>query len=215
DPFGGYTESDQANFASLSLSNRFDSIELNLKRGWTGAGCWFQGSWWGGFRYFRLSEESNYVTQTNTGSMNYAVETDNDMYGAQIGGDLTSRLTTRLSLTGFIEAGLFGNRGVQDTTILLNNAGGSATVFETADAHRASFVTEGGFHGNFRVTPNMAVKLGYQVVYVNGVALAIDNYNFTTGAGTAPSALASRGVLVDDNGSALYHGATAGLELVW
>ncbi|UUO09319.1 hypothetical protein M4951_10980 [Blastopirellula sp. J2-11] len=215
DPLGGYSESDMSNLANLSMSNRFDTVEINLKRGWTGAGCWFQGSWWGGFRYFRLSEDSNYVTQGASGSMNYACNTDNDMYGAQLGGDLTTRLTTRLSLSGFLECGIYGNRGVQSTTILLNNAGGTATVFETAAANRASMVTEGGVHGNFKITPNMALKLGYQVVYVNGVALAMDNYNFTTGLGAAPAALASRGVLVDDNGSALYHGLTGGFELVW
>ncbi|WP_146119200.1 BBP7 family outer membrane beta-barrel protein [Blastopirellula marina] len=215
DPFGGYAESDQANFAGLDMSNRFDTIELNLKRGWTGAGCWFQGSYWGGFRYFRLSEDSNYVTSGASGSMNYACDTDNDMYGVQIGGDLTSRLTTRLSLTGFIECGLYGNRGVQSSTILISDGASSSTVFETASANRASFLTEAGFHGNFRLTPHLAFKAGYQIVYVNGVALAIDNYNFQTGVATLPAALAGRPAYVDDNGSALYHGATVGAELTW
>ncbi|WP_146433535.1 hypothetical protein [Blastopirellula retiformator] len=215
DPFGGFAESDQANYAALSLSNRFDSVEINLKRGWTGAGCWFQGSWWGGFRYFRLSERSDYITLAGASAMSYNVDTDNDMYGVQLGGDLTTRLTTRLSLTGFLECGLYGNRGVQHTTILLNDTGTLASVIEEASANRASMVTEGGFYGNFKLTPHAAIKLGYQVVYVDGVALAVDNYNFTTGLGTAPAALAGRAITVDDNGSALYHGATAGLEVVW
>ncbi|MCC9604605.1 hypothetical protein LOC68_27190 [Blastopirellula sp. JC732] len=215
DPLGGYAESDQSDFVGLSLNNRFDSIEINLKRGWTGAGCWFQGSWWGGFRYFRLSERSNYVAIGATGAMDYSVDTDNDMYGVQLGGDLTTRLTTRLSLTGFLECGLYGNRGVQHSTILLNDGGTVAGVFEEASANRASMVTEGGFHGNFKLTPHATLKLGYQVVYVDGVALSIDNYNFTTALGTGPAALVGRSISIDDNGSALYHGATAGLECVW
>ncbi|PHS00733.1 MAG: hypothetical protein COA78_23555 [Blastopirellula sp.] len=214
-PAGGYTETDQSSYHSIAESNRFDSFELNIKRGFTTPGCWWQGSYWGGLRYFGMEDDSRYFTRNDSGdSMSYLNETRSDLYGVQIGGDLSLILTQRLSWTGYSEIGVYGATNKQNTAISLTG-GSNAVVNETIQQKRGSMLVEAGTFGNFRINSRASVKIGYQALYVNGVALAIDGYNFDTNAGGLPAALAGRSPFMDDNGAALYHGATAGFEMVW
>ncbi|MGY8768739.1 MAG: hypothetical protein ACKVH8_09990 [Pirellulales bacterium] len=216
DPVGGYTETDQSSYHSFEESNRFDSIEMNIKRSFTNPGCWWQGSYWGGFRYFRMGDDARYFTNNGSGdTLSYLVETSSDLYGAQIGGDLSMILTQRLSWTGYSEIGVYGATANQESTLSLTG-GGASVITEGAKQKRASMLVEAGTFGNFKINSRASVKIGYQILYVNGIALAEDNFNFNTaGAANLPAALAGRTAILDDNGGALYHGATAGFELVW
>lgn len=213
DPVGGYAETDNANFQSFATSNNFDSFELNLRRFFTSPNCWWQASYWVGFRYVRMADDSIYLTAGNTGSMIYTVDATNDMFGAQLGLDSTLKLTTRWSLTAFGEAGVYGNAATQKSTLDFTGGG---PVYERATQRRASLVAEGGFMSTFRLAPRATLRAGYQVVYIDGVALSSDNFNFSTG-GASPlgTALAGRAAVVNDNGNAVYHGPTVGFEYTW
>src|SRR5690606_10878102 len=100
------------------------------------------------------------------GSLLYGIGAVNDLFGAQIGGDLALRLTTRLTMTGFAEVGVYGNRGKQDTRLEF----GGVTLNEDAVEKRASMVAEGGVLGTFRITPRSTFRFGYQVIYIDGIA---------------------------------------------
>jgi len=214
DPVGGWAETDQGDFNQLATSNTFNSFELNLRRPWTSANCWWQGAWWAGIRYVRVEDDAILINQGQTGSLNYGVGATNDLWGAQLGGDVALRMTQRLTLSGFAEVGVYGNRAKQDSVLNLNDGG--AFIREDAISRRASMVTEGGLVGTFQVTPRVAFRAGYQVVFIDGIALGSDNFNFDTGlAANFPAALAGRSTGVADNGSLLYHGATAGFDWRW
>jgi len=211
-PVGGYAETDNGSFATLNTSNRFDSFELNIRRMWTAPNCWWHGTYWGGMRYVRVEDEALLVNQGPTGSLDYQMNVSNDLLGVQVGGDLAAKLTTRLALSGFLEVGVYGQRGGHDSTFTF----GGVTSTESAAQKRASMVAEGGVLGTFRLHPRATLRLGYQTVYVNGIALATDSMNFDMGAaGDLGTAIAARQGLVDDNGTAVYHGPTAGFEYLW
>ena len=72
---------------------------------------------------------------------------------------------------------------------------------ETAD--RAAFLGELAFTANYCLTDNLTARLGYDLMWIEVVALASDQVpatNFFTGAGIAP------------DGGAFYHGGFVGLE---
>jgi len=215
DPAGvGYAETDQGSLQIFSTSNRFDSFELNMRRFFTSANCWWQSSWWVGMRYVRVDDDAVYNTQGITGDLAYTVDADNDMFGAQFGMDSALRLTTRWTLSIFGEVGVYGNRATQDSTIAINNA--AIVLEETASSRRASMVVEGGFLSTFKIVPRGTLRAGYQVVYIDGIALGSDSFNFQTGGATPlGTALAGRQAFINDNGNAVYHGPTVGFEYTW
>lgn len=212
DPVGGYAETDGSDLHAFSTSNRFDSFELNLRRFWTAPSGWWHGSYWGGLRYVRVEDDATYFTQGAGDSLDYDVRVNNDLFGVQIGGDLAMKLTTRLSISGFAEVGVFGNRGNQESSLEFGNV----EIREGATEERASLVTEAGAMATFRINPRGSFRVGYQIVYIDGIALASDAFDFDTpGAGTLGTALAGRQGRINDNGNALYHGPTAGFEYAW
>jgi len=210
----GYAETGQGSLQIFSTSNRFDSFELNMKRFFTSANCWWQSSWWVGIRYVRVDDDAVYNTLGSSGNLDYTLDADNDLFGAQFGLDTALRLTTRWTLSLFGEVGVYGNRATYDSTIALNDA---ATVLqETASSRRGSMVVEGGFLSTFKIVPRGTLRAGYQIVYIDGIALASDSFNFETG-GVMPlgTALSGRQTSINDNGNALYHGPTVGFEYTW
>ncbi|MHC2066935.1 hypothetical protein ACYFX5_05660 [Bremerella sp. T1] len=214
DPVGGYAETDNSDLQMFSTSNRFDSFELNMRRFFTSPGGWWHSGWWVGFRYVRVDDDAVYNTVGSGGSLEYTVDADNDMFGVQFGMDSALRLTNRWTLSMFGEIGVYGNRANQDSTIVLN--GGANTFEESAASRRASMVVEGGFMSTFKVIPRGTLRAGYQVVYIDGIALGSDSFNFETGgASTLGTALAGRSAFVNDNGNAVYHGPTVGFEYMW
>lgn len=214
DPAGGYAETDQGSLQIFSTSNRFDSFELNMRRFFTSANCWWQSSWWVGMRYVRVDDDAVYNTQGASGDLAYTIDADNDLFGAQFGMDSALRLTTRWTLSMFGEIGVYGNRATYDSTIALNNA--TTVIQETTASRRASMVLEAGFLSTFKIVPRGTLRAGYQIVYIDGIALGSDSFNFQTG-GASPlgTALAGRQASINDNGNALYHGPTVGFEYTW
>ncbi|GAA4422778.1 hypothetical protein [Bremerella cremea] len=212
DPVGGYAETDGGDLMLYSSSNRFDSFELNYRRFFTSANCWWQSSWWVGIRYVRVDDDAVLNTQGSGGTLEYIVDADNDLFGVQWGTDSALKLTTRWTLSLFGEIGVYGNRATQESNI---NFGG-INIQETTAQRRASMVLEAGFLSTFRIVPRGTLRAGYQIVYIDGVALGSDSFNFQTG-GAVPlnTALAGRAANINDNGNALYHGPTVGFEYTW
>jgi hypothetical protein len=128
----------------------------------------------------------------------------NHLYGAQIGLDACwwdgSR---RFQVDFWGKAGLYGAAAAQD-----NDYQDTVRSFSaSAVASSLSFLGEVGLTGCYRFTDHLAVRGGYQVMWLTGLALAPAQIPATDfGAGQAG---------VDTSGSLFCQGANAGLELVW
>ncbi|MBM3998826.1 MAG: hypothetical protein FJ297_04655 [Planctomycetes bacterium] len=216
---GGFTDTDSAEYGSIEYSSNFDSLELDFRRRWMAPNCRLQGSWLAGVRYFRLEEQFRHNTRVNypdpngggappiTGYMNYNVGTANSVTGFQMGGDLWATLFPGIQVGSELKAGIFGNHADQVT--LIEAATLAGPLSETADRDSAAFIAEAGLMGNWRVNQHITLRGGYNFLYVDGVALAAENFN------AAPPFVAGRVVGINSNGDVFYHGFNAGFEWMW
>lgn len=182
-----------------SIDATYDSellgAELNLRRDLTE---W--ASLIGGFRYLELDEQFhadlNDVALLPT---TYDTQTRNRLYGGQVGVDTLIWCRNRLTVEGLAKVGVFynasGQNSVYDTGLVV------ATATDTSD--RAAFLGELAFTANYSVNDCLTLRAGYDLLWLETVALATDQFpatNFTTGSG------------INADGGAFYHGAFAGLE---
>ncbi len=127
----------------------------------------------------------------------------NNLYGAQIGVDAKMLELGRFSLGGLIKAGVFDNNAEQSTGVSLQKV-----VYPSrSTTNHAAFVSEAGLQLKYQLIEGMAIKAGYEALWFAGVALAPGQIQETS---TAKSAVRALGV--NCGSTALFQGATAGLE---
>jgi hypothetical protein len=201
-PLNGFPETDFGTLHQIALSSELDNGEINVRHRWVSANCLVHSSMLAGARYFRLREDLIYATQTDLGAMNYKVKTDNDLVGAQVGGDLFFSISPRLKVGAEVEGGLYGTSSSQRTNMVSTN---SPALREYNHDNDVAFLGEAGVIALFRATSQLTLRVGYQVLYVDGVALAVDNFNTT-------SPFTARNSFLDTSGDVFYHGSTLGFE---
>jgi len=134
----------------------------------------------------------------------WTTRTVNDLYGVQIGVDGELWELGRLSLDGLIKAGVFDNNAEQTTVVSMQK-----TLYTAqATINRAAFVGEADLQLKYQLAKGLALKVGYETLWLDGVALAPGQIRetYTT---TLPSA---RALGVNTGSSVLFQGATVGLE---
>ena len=210
DTFDAFPEVAQSQLASVAVSTELDNGELNLRHRAVSANCLVHSSFLVGARYLRLRDDMIYFTQTDTidyqGTLDYGVKADNDLVGAQVGSDLYLCITPRLKVGAEIEAGVYGNRSSQRTIIDCTSC--DAVIVEKASETDVAFIGEAGAMGLFRLTPKTTLRGGYQVLYIDGVALASDNFRSDT-------PLGGRTPMIDNSSNLLFHGLNVGCEFTW
>lgn len=110
---------------SIAADADFHSLELNYRRRTVGPNCRFQGSWLVGLRYLRYDNGFDYNTfetgsDIRTFNQNFAA--DNNLFGAQVGGDYWVNIIPGLHL------------GVEGKVAWLQNDFDSRTRFSNAAA---------------------------------------------------------------------------------
>ena len=159
-----------------------------------------------GFRWIELSDEMDYRLNTTVAEGDYKYS--NHLYGAQMGLDwkLTDRCNP-LQIDAVGKAGLYGNEasgGIYEFQGANRNFIGSFTGVNTDSA----FVGELDFTATYQLTCHMAVHGGYDLLWLNDVALA---GNASSRSLTNPSLLR----VVDNGQNLFYNGATAGIDFTW
>ena len=129
--------------------------------------------------------------------------TTNNLYGAQLGVDAKILEVGRFSLDGRITAGLFDNNAEQSTGVSIQKV-----VYPTsAAANGAAFVSEARLQLKYRVMNGLSANVGYEVLWLDGVALAPRQIDETH---AAP--LDVRALGINHGSNMLFQGATFGLE---
>lgn len=184
---------------------------------WERCGNYRRGSfdWLAGFRWAGLDEAAGlefsgggYPGRPFPGPSSYNVRSTTNFFGAQIGG--RGRLEwDRWAVDGWAKAALAG-------TAMSQSADPIVSVFNPAQQIRpAQSATEGGvgFIGDinvnlsYRINDAWRFRTGYNFLWLTGVALAPNQFDFgaTTSAGTG----------LAGGAGVFLHGANLGLETAW
>jgi len=159
----------------------------------------------GGFRWIELGE--GYLAQ-DTGGANpfYATDTNNHLYGGQFGVDMRAMGGENGSINIVAKGGVFGNYA--DQSSFQNYAPGFSATTGGSD-FQTSLLWEAAVNCRIRMNELFFIQAGYQVMWLNGLALASEQVIHNDFAN------AYGGTLVNTGGSLFYHGGFLGLVGTW
>jgi len=222
--FQGQEQFDQADLHRIRLENDFDSLELNYRRRWVGPTCLFQGSWMFGVRYVKLRERLRWLSIASRdtdgdliddtgGEGYYRLDATNYMTGPQIGGDLWMCIYPGFNVGVDGKFALLGNNAKQHTEIFgidLVDTYVGIVPSETVGNDKVSFLAELSLNATYRVNHRLTFRGGYELVWIEGVALALENFN-----PDVPLFGVVRTPSFSDGGKLFYDGFTVGGEWMW
>jgi len=167
-------------------------------------------TWFGGFRYLNYGEQFNIASQRTVGGLpetgSYNVRTANHLYGMQVGAR-TRRTQGRFGYEAGGKAGLFGNDSQQTQSVTdFPNFPLRPTVSNSSAV--AAFLGEANLTGLYRLNNVWNVRAGYNVIWIQGLALAPNQLNFNFASAQAGSQL-------NNSSGLLLHGFNVGLEARW
>jgi hypothetical protein len=181
--------------------SRLNSTEINWRHQRSDRVTWLTG-----FRIIELHEELSYdvdfIVPNLTG---VSWNTDNHLYGAQVGADLQMwRLGGPLSVNGLFKAGIYGNDADNDFEF---DVLGTPIIQGRDDANPVAFVGEIGVTSAYQLTRHFAIRGGYQLLWISEVALASDQAQLALNT-LNPNT-------INASGDVFYHGALVGGEFTW
>lgn len=193
--------------ANLGLSTAIHNIEINMVETGRIFNCL------AGVRWLEI-EDHMFLTAANgippaapTTVNNTTINTYNSMIGGQ-GGGRFSMSKGLFTWEGTGKAGLFYNNGsMQSRTQVGAPAATPATNQAKSDCE--SFVGELNTMLTFRPTASVALRAGYQVMWICNTALAVDQFFNGTSIYTAGARS------LNDRGDIILHGPSAGVDVRW
>ena len=158
----------------------------------------------GGFRYLELNEElgiRSYDIQESTSR--YRVRTFNNLYGGQLG-VRGRRARGRWSLESTCKAGVFVNQSSQVQDPIYDFPGIQFRGRRSSADNDTAFVGEVNLTAIFHIDTVWGIRGGYNAMWIEGVALAPDQLDFTN------TPASGTGILTE--GGVFLHGVNFGLE---
>ena len=132
----------------------------------------------------------------------------NNLYGAQIGVDGKILELGRFSLNGLIKAGLFDDNAGQSTGVSLQKE----VYPSSASTNHAAYAGEASVQLKYQLSNGLALKAGYEVLWLDGVALATGQIQETIATEHIPPPSTVRTLGINCGSGLLFQGVTAGLE---
>ena len=166
----------------------------------------------GGVRYLSVDEEFNFAaTDGAIGAVDstYDIKTHNRLFGVQLGAEVKEQ-HANWSFGVHGKAGAFVNFADQVSDVRIFDANfiaapSTSTRGESANDEQLAMVAEVGLTGAYQLRPNMAVRLGYDFMYIQGLAVAPEQLTFDSSG--APKVIAGS--------FAFLNGATFAFEYFW
>jgi hypothetical protein len=167
--------------------------------------------WFAGFRFIDLGEELNILAQKTVlpGGLEegtYDIHTANQLYGAQLGARWR-RAWSRFGWEATCKAGIFGN-GARETQSVTDFPNVPLRPTVSSSGGEVAFVGEINLSLFYRLTDVWSLRAGYNVMWIEGLALAPDQLDFNFA--TSPS-----GNQLNNSGGMFLQGVNAGLEARW
>ena len=209
----GFVGLDGVDYHSGSIESSFDSVELSFRRGWMDPNTGWQGNLLVGIRHITLSEMFSFKAGADASNLSFTYDSDvvNSITGAQFGADFWKKSSNGIEFGIGAKVGAYGNRMKVDSAYAGSaiNPGYSPAVQNDDDV---AFVFEANAMLNWAVNQNVTVRAGYQIVYIDGLALGSEQFSesppFVSTGTTGNSGFTS-------NGDLLYRGFSVGMEWMW
>jgi hypothetical protein len=229
---GGNVSFDQSTRQSILYESDFASFETNYhvkqrlgrdRLVMDPNGCWhrdanpgFEREFLAGLRFVDMGEQLDWRaediregTSTDLGNDGrYYINTQNDMFGFQLGTGLTYQ-SKRWSLGVTCKGGIFVNDATGATSLefTVDDDDPDAVSNDYSNFFREdelSFMGEAKLQGRFYITPNLALRSAYELMFMESVALAPSQATFIPTFG-----------FLNTSGDPFYHGASFGFEGYW
>lgn len=216
-PMGGFVDVDEASINKISYNSELHNGEVNYRRRFVSPFASGQGSWLAGVRYFDLDERFGFNAIGPSGNpfdFNQVTQTRNELTGFQIGGDYWVNVAPGLMIGAESKGGIYGNHATSETQITAQSIPGA---HERISDGRTAYLGELVVSAVYRLSYSWSVKTSYNLLYVDNVALAPENYNTrdlsnALGSGAFTSA---RHPFIDTDGEVCYQGWSIGGEYLW
>ena len=206
---------DFLNYVEVQTTTHFNNAEVNARAVFESPYANFQASGLVGLRYMNIHEQFLYRSTSAepavAGTANTAaVKTNNNLYGPQLGLTTEFRFERRAWLTLDFKGALLQNDASQETAFTTGPLVGAGATTNGARAQgRAAVAVDLQAACAWKFTPFLVGRVGYQAIFIEGVALGADNFAqnalFMT---TNPNLLAY-------NGGVTFHGPFGGVTFTW
>ena len=196
------------NFVSLGQFSSFNSAEANIRYWLDLPPGPFDVSLTLGARHVITREHLAFRSEAaapNQAINDLAIRTDNDLWGGQLGFQIAWLQSAHTWLEFDAKGVMFQNNASQ-TTLYTQTIGGVPDPFPSAAAQqRTAWMGDLSAAYNIQFHPGLVLRLGYQAIFLNGVALSADNIQRDNNQlRLGPGEL-------DDRGEVVYHGPFIGL----
>jgi hypothetical protein len=130
---------------------------------------------------------------------------NNDMWGGQLGFQVAWLQSAHVWLEFDAKGAMLHNNASQDSSFTQTLVGVPTNFVTGREQQRTAWLGDISAAYNIQFHPGLVLRLGYQAVFVNGVALAADNIQ-------RDNTLLQNGPgQLDDRGEVVYHGPFIGL----
>ncbi|MBS0211175.1 MAG: hypothetical protein JSS27_19695 [Planctomycetes bacterium] len=158
----------------------------------------------GGARYLLYNEglEQQFSNTAGSTYLDYQANTQNILLGGQIGAKLNTSFDL-WNIETYAKIGAYNNNATQHQTIV-GSTGGTFRNTQTNGSKGAS-VSEAGVIVNYRYSGWLQFRIGFRLLYLDGIAAAINQADYNI---TVPTNRGGTGL--DMNGSSLLYGPVIG-----
>lgn len=199
---------DDNSFVSIQQRTKMNNAELNLLYWIDMPPGPFDVSLLVGGRYLELKDQFNLVAINALQENRLQVDTLNPLWGLQVGLAGDWLLAPRMWVNFTIKGGIATNEASLRTTYARIDGGTTTTVL-SADQNRTTFFGDLSLTANFQVTPWLVARIGYQALFLDGLAVASDNIP------TNETLLITGPAQIDARTNAAIHGPVIGLMSNW
>jgi hypothetical protein len=220
-PGGPNPFTERAHMQSIELSSNLQTAEISYRRYWLGYIPRVSGTLLAGFRYTKVNENFVFSSQGSEplpqtvmplAALDYKEDCENNLSGFQTGGDIWVSLMQGLRIGSEAKVGIYDNHSRLANRISTTPMGiQPPALFEEFKDDHAAFIGEGSLDVVADILPSLSIRAGYEVLFLNQLVLAGENFNQTSPYGNQ----GPRVPFFNTDGELFYHGGHVGIEYIW
>ena len=210
---GPMPETERSITQSISIDADLQTAEMSYRRYWVGYVPRVSGTLLAGFRYSRFKESFLFSTFGEASADNFTIA-ENHLAGFQTGADVWVALMQGVRIGAEGKVGIYNNNYNLVNEIITDPVGTTPpALFEEFEDNEVAFISEASFDIVADILPSWSLRAGYEIVFLNSVLRAGDNFNTASPYGIAGQV--ERIPFVAEQGDAWFHGGHVGLEFIW